>query len=106
MSLKQSAKKRLVEEMGIDTELIKVFSFIYETEFTNGLFEYEYDHVLFGQFDGIPKLNPDEAVDYKWIKISDLKAQIESNPEKFTVWLRIMINNHYKYFKNYENNSL
>ena len=106
MPLKQSAKKRLVEEMGIHTELTKVFSFIYETEFTNGLYEYEYDHVLFGQFDGIPKLNPDEAVDYKWIKISDLKAQIESNPEKFTVWLRIMINNHYKHFKNYENNSL
>ena len=42
ISLKQSAKKRLLEEMGIDTELIKVFSFIYETEFTNGLFEYEY----------------------------------------------------------------
>ena len=37
---------------------------------------------------------------------SDLKAQIELNPEKFTVWLRIMINNHYKHFKNYENNGL
>ena len=32
--------------------------FPFTFEFTNGLFEYEYDHVLFGQFDGIPKLNP------------------------------------------------
>ena len=105
-SIEESAKKRLVVEMGIETELSKVFSFVYKAEFANGLCEYEYDHVLFGHFDGVPNLNPNEAVDYKWIKIKDLKLQIDSNPDDFTVWLRIMINNHFKYFKNYENNSL
>ena len=40
------------------------------------------------------------------IKISDLKAQIEKNPGNFTVWLQIMINNYFKYFEDYENNSL
>ena len=61
---------------------------------------------MFGQFDGVPTLNPSEAVDYKWIKITDLKSEIKLNPDKFTVWLRIMINNHFKHFKNYENNGL
>ena len=32
--------------------------------------------------------------------------RLKLNPDKFTVWLRIMINNHFKYFKNYENNGL
>ena len=106
LSLVESAKKRLVEEMGIKANLNEVFSFIYQAEFGNGLYEYEYDHVLFGISNNQPILNPDEAIDYKWIKISDLKAQIEKNPGNFTVWLQIMINNYFKYFEDYENNSL
>ena len=106
LSLVEPAKKRLVEEMGIKANLNEVFSFIYQAEFDNGLSEYEYDHVLFGISNNQPILNPDEAIDYKWIKISDLKAQIEKNPGNFTVWLQIMINNYFKYFEDYENNSL
>jgi isopentenyl-diphosphate delta-isomerase len=106
LSLVESAKKRLVEEMGIKANLNEVFSFIYQAEFGNGLYEYEYDHVLFGISNNQPILNPNEAIDYKWIKISDLKAQIEKNPGNFTVWLQIMINNYFKYFEDYENNSL
>ena len=106
LSLVESAKKRLVEEMGIKANLNEVFSFIYQAEFGNGLSEYEYDHVLFGISNNQPILNPDEAIDYKWIKISDLKAQIEKNPGNFTVWLQIMINNYFKFFEDYENNSL
>ena len=106
LSLVESAKKRLIEEMGIKANLNEVFSFIYQAKFGNGLSEYEYDHVLFGISNNQPILNPDEAIDYKWIKISDLKAQIEKNPGNFTVWLQIMINNYFKYFEDYENNSL
>jgi isopentenyl-diphosphate delta-isomerase len=106
LSLVESAKKRLVEEMGINANLNEVFSFIYQAKFGNGLSEHEYDHVLFGISNNQPILNPDEAIDYKWIKISDLKAQIEKNPGNFTVWLQIMINNYFKYFEDYENNSL
>ena len=106
LSLEESAQSRLVVEMGIEAKLKKIFSFVYETEFENGLHEYEYDHVLFGKFNGIPILNPDEAVDFRWISIYQLKNEIDNNPEKFTFWLRIMFNDYFKYFKNYENNSL
>ena len=56
LSLEESAQSRLVVEMGIEAKLKKIFSFVYETEFENGLHEYEYDHVLFGKFNGIPKI--------------------------------------------------
>ena len=106
LSLIESAEKRLIEEMGIEANLNKVFSFIYEAEFENGLYEHEFDHVLFGRFNGEPILNPYEAVDFRWITISELKDEIQNNPNKFTFWLRIIFNNYYKYFKNYENNGL
>jgi len=106
ISIIESATRRLDEEMGISSKLNKVFSFIYEAEFENGLHEHEFDHVLFGRFNGNPILNPNEAVDFKWISISQLKKEIETKPEKFTVWLKIMITKYFKYFENYENNSL
>ena len=106
ISLIESAQIRLAEEMGIKANLKKIFSFIYETEFENGLHEHEFDHVLFGKFNGKPILNPNEAVDYKWISISELQNEVEINPDKFTVWLKIMVKNYFKYFEYYENNSL
>ena len=106
LTLIQSAQKRLIEEMGIKADLHKVFSFIYKAEFSNGLTEYEFDHVLFGKYSHPPVLNPNEAIDYRWIKISQLKHEIDANPNNFTIWLKIMFNNYFKYFEDYENNSL
>ena len=40
---------RLKEELGFETELEKVFDFIYKAEFDNGLAEYEFDHVFTGR---------------------------------------------------------
>jgi isopentenyl-diphosphate delta-isomerase len=48
----QSATKRLREEMGFDTTIIKAFDFIYNAPFDNGLTEYEFDHVFIGHYDG------------------------------------------------------
>ena len=105
-SINEYVKLRLVQEMGIKTNLKEVFSFIYKTNFENGLVEYEYDHVFFGEYSKDPVLNPDEACDYKWISIFELKSDIEQNPSSYTAWLKIIFNKHFKYFESYENNNL
>jgi isopentenyl-diphosphate delta-isomerase len=87
----QAAHRRLKEEMGFDCELKKLFSFIYKTDFGDGLTESEYDSVFMGKFDGEPKLNPKEAMDYKWIGIKNLKRDAVTNPEKYSVWLKIIL---------------
>jgi len=86
-----AASRRLVEEMGISIELKKSFDFIYKAHFDNGLIEHEYDHVFFGTYDGIPKLNIEEAHDYKWVVVSDLMEDMRSQPDKYTVWFRIIM---------------
>lgn len=88
----QAAKRRLKEEMGISCNLKKVFSFIYKTKLGN-LTEYEFDHVLFGKFDGKPKPDKKEVADWKWIKLADLKADIKKNPQKYTPWFKIIVLN-------------
>lgn len=86
--LEQAIHRRLREEMGFDCYLRKIFKFTYKTKFDNNLWENEYVHIFFGQYDGLPELNLDEVSAWKWLDVSDLKKEIKASPEKFTYWLK------------------
>lgn len=86
-----AAKRRLKEEMGMDCVLIHKTSFVYKTEFDNGLTEHEFDHVFVGNYNENPVLNEDEAEDYKWMSITHIKADIKKYPNDFTSWFKIAI---------------
>jgi isopentenyl-diphosphate delta-isomerase len=88
----QATHRRLKEEMGFDCKLKKLFCFIYNTDFLNGLIENEYDCVFVGKFDGKPKPNRKEIMDYKWISMKKLKKDIILHPNKYSVWLKIALN--------------
>ena len=104
--LVEYANTRLIQEMGIQSNLKEFFSFIYRAEFSNGLIEFEYDHVFFGKYNSDPMLNIDEASSFKWINFKQLQLEIEENPTKFTFWLKKIVKDYSKYFINYENNNL
>lgn len=87
----EAATRRLHEEMGFTTPLIKSFDFIYKAHFDNGLIEHEFDHVFFGTFDGEPVINPEEANDFEWVKLNNLMEDMRSSPENYTVWFRIIM---------------
>ena len=89
--LEEEIHKRLQEEMGFDCELKEIGDFIYKAKFDNGLTEHEYDHVFIGKFDGKPNINPEEADDYQWISLKELKKEIKKNPADFTVWFKIAL---------------
>lgn len=90
-----SGKRRLMEEMGFDTELEELFSFIYKAPLDNGLTEHELDHVMIGRFEGEPKVNLNEVADWKWMKPFDIKNDIEKNPDEYTVWFKIIFDKFY-----------
>jgi len=92
-TLERAAHRRLQEEMGFDTALKEVFSFIYKAEFDNGLTEMEYDHVFVGRWDGQPKVNLEEVAAYEWVPVSELTAKIEEEPDKYTAWFKIALKN-------------
>lgn len=83
-----AAHRRLKEEMGFDCELKKIHSFVYRTAFTNGLNEHEYDHVLVGNADLLPKPDPSEVGDWKWIEPAWLTKDVQQHPEHYTFWFR------------------
>ena len=90
-SVEDAASRRLKEEMGMDCELKKKFSFRYRAEFENGLTEHEIDHVLIGRCDAEPILNPEEVGEYKWVDMEELNKDILQNSDDYTPWFRKII---------------
>ncbi len=86
-----AAHRRLMEEMGFDCRMIKAFEFPYEADVGSGLREREYDHVIFGRYDGKPLPNRSEVKDWRWIDLASLRKELRRNPGKFTPWLRLMM---------------
>ena len=88
--VKLAAQRRLKEEMGVNCKLKEAFSFIYKAK-VGDLVEHEFDHVFLGKFDRNPKPDKKEVADWRWVKLKNLKADIEKNPKKYTPWFKILI---------------
>ena len=89
--LLDAANRRLFEEMGLKTNLEFAFSFIYKAEFENGLTEYEYDHVFWGQTDELPVTNETEVKDWKYMSLHELKKDINDNPAHYSEWIKLSL---------------
>jgi isopentenyl-diphosphate delta-isomerase len=86
-----AAHRRLQEEMGMHCELKPIFSFVYKAEFENGLTEYEFDHVFFGESNQTPTLNLEEVEDFRYVGMEELQIEINENPAHFTPWFLIAL---------------
>ncbi len=84
-----AAGKRLQEEMGFTTTLVKAFDFIYKAPFDNGLTEYEFDHVLVGTYTGEIIPNPDEVDDFCFKPVKQIKESLQFSADKYTAWFKI-----------------
>ena len=84
-----SASRRLEEEMGFNTPLVKIFDFTYRAVLDNGLVEHEYDHVYLGIYNGEIYPNPDEVKDYRYMAMDEVKEWLHKEPDQFTAWFHI-----------------
>lgn len=94
------ANRRLIEEMGMDTELLHAFSFVYKSELDNELTEHELDHVYFGYSNQAPIINKDEVESHRYIDPYLLQIDISINPNNYTTWLKICLDNLINHIKN------
>ncbi len=95
-NIKEEAEKRLQEEMGFSCDLKEIFSFDYQICFENGLIENEFDHVFVGKYEEEPILNKEEADDWRWISGKNLQKELKNNPEVFTYWLMVIMEDYSK----------
>ena len=95
----EAGKRRLFEEMGFVCELKEVFSFIYKAPFDNGLTEHELDHVMVGEYEESPVINKEEVNDFKWMTLEAVKSDMETQPEIYTEWFKIIFENFYNHLE-------
>jgi len=96
---KAAAERRLMEEMGIACELSPLFQFIYHAELDNNLTEHELDHVFIGFSDETPHLNPEEAMSFKWMSLTEIQNNMLHFPDHYTAWFKIILREHFHQFK-------
>jgi isopentenyl-diphosphate delta-isomerase len=89
--MEDAARRRLLEEMGIDLQPEFAYKFMYKTALDQNLIENEYDHVFTATFDGEPQINKEEVEAWKFADVALLKADMEENPEAYTYWFRLIL---------------
>ena len=88
-TLEMAAERRLQEEMGMSCTMRKEFHFIYRADLDNNLIEHEFDHVFIGNYDDEVRPNHLEVANFVYQSIEEVAANLQSYPEKYTVWFKI-----------------
>ena len=89
--IEDAARRRLMEEMGIEAQTEFVYKFIYRTQLEDTLIEHEYDYVFIGIFDGEPLINKAEVEDWKYADMNWVRQDIIDNPENYTYWFKLIV---------------
>ncbi len=89
--INKTIRKRLKHEMGIDAQSEFLYKFTYKTKLDQNLTEYEVDYVFKAICDQEPILNPQEVDDWKLIYPFELKKLIDTKPEEFTYWFKLIV---------------
>lgn len=96
-----TAKKRLLFELGLDFkgDLLLVDKLEYNADVGNGLIENEVDYIFVGKlasgFDLVEmkkSVNKTEVSDVKFEDISSCIMDVKQNPEKYTEWFKMILN--------------
>lgn len=90
-SLMQAAERRLQEEMGVQSPLKHLFSFLYKADLGDGMIEHELDHVYIGRFNGTPQPDPAEVSHWRFMPLDQLILLMDEQPHLFTVWFKIAL---------------
>jgi len=90
------ATRRLTEELGFTVPLEHRDQIEYRADVFNGLIEHEVVDIFVADLDGPPvtKPNLEEVMDIAWVTLEELRAQIATQPERFTPWIKIYVDQH------------
>ncbi|MFH1244505.1 MAG: NUDIX domain-containing protein, partial [bacterium] len=89
------AVTRVKEEMGVvvnESALRELYKFTYYAPDVEGWCENELDTVIVGEWSGDLKLNPEEAMNSRWIEWSELQRELENEPDKYAPWFQMIMN--------------
>jgi len=81
------ARERLSTELGFSTELEHIGTCTYKEPASDGLTEWELDHLFVGKYSENFALNPSEVESVRWSSLEALQNDLAKRPATFTPWL-------------------
>ena len=84
-----AARRRVLEELGLETDLTFLFKFEYRASYAELGTEHELCSVYVGQANSVPVVNTTEIQSWEWVSSLELNRRVEETPSNFTPWLRI-----------------
>ncbi|WP_432833224.1 isopentenyl-diphosphate Delta-isomerase [Dactylosporangium sp. CA-092794] len=83
-----AAARRLGEELGVFALLNEIGVYVYQADDPDsGRAEFEYDHVLVGEFDGPVRADPSEVAETDWVAPDELAERLQRFPDRYAPWL-------------------
>lgn len=93
-SLKASANRRLLEELGLELDLRPAQILDYRADVSNNLIEHERVQVFRAdvtQTELAFQLNKNEVASVAWVAIEDVRRDVCDRPELYAPWFRIYL---------------
>lgn len=87
-SMQVATKRRLADELNIETELEYVYRFRYQAKYDEAGSENELCHVYLGWTSNDVRANESEIESVRFITARELDAEFEHRPEQYTPWLK------------------
>ncbi len=87
-SMETATKRRLADELNIETTLEYVYRFCYTAEFGEAGSENELCHVYLGRVTGEAQPNDSEIAGIRYVSRGTLDEELSRYPERFTPWFK------------------
>ncbi len=84
-----ATKRRVKEELGLETDLKYLYKFQYQARFGEKGSENELCSVYVGKTNDTPQINPNEISDWRYISVDELTKELTEHPEKYTPWFKM-----------------
>jgi len=92
-SMISATTRRLDQELGISgSQISELYRFEYQASYLDLGSENELCSVLICRSDDDLAINREEVSSIRWVNMSDLSVEIEKQPEQFTPWFKLEVN--------------
>ncbi len=88
-SYEVATRRRLKEELGLETDLKFLFKFQYQAQFGEVGSENELCSVYIGKSNGPVTVNENEIAEWKFVDVKELERDMEEHPENYTPWFKM-----------------
>jgi isopentenyl-diphosphate delta-isomerase len=88
-TLEGATRRRLGEELGLETPLARIFDFQYHARWGEVGSERELCHVYLGRWEGEVRVNAREVAALRWVSAEDLEEEIARAPETLSPWMKL-----------------